>query len=82
MAAGRPVIAYKKGGATETIEEGTSGVFFEEQTKESVKAAVVRFTSMEFDAKLIREKAEQYSVENFKRKITEAVEEFKRKFEK
>ena len=78
MAAGRPVIAYKKGGATETLEEGTTGVFFTEQTPASIKDAVQRFNSMTFDTNLIRQKAEQYSVENFKAKMAEAVEGFKR----
>jgi len=81
MAAGRPVIAYKKGGATETVEEGVSGVFFEEQTVESVKTAVEKFNIMTFDANLIRQKAEQYSVENFKKNIFEAIEGFKKDFD-
>jgi len=80
MAAGRPVIAYGKGGATETLEVGVSGVFFSEQTVASIKDAVARFNTLTFNQNVIRAKAEQYSVENFKLKMTEAVEEFKRKF--
>ncbi len=81
MAAGRPVIAYKKGGATETIEDGRTGLFFEKQTAEAVKESVNRFTAMDFDAKYIREHAEQYSVEKYKKNMEEAIKEFKRKFE-
>jgi len=80
LAAGRPVIAYKKGGATETIEEGVTGTFFTEQTVQAVKDAVTRFNSMTFNQNEIRAKAEQYSVENFKQKISEAVEGFKGRF--
>ncbi len=80
MAAGRPVIAYKKGGATETVEDGVSGIFFDEQTPAAIKEAVTRFNSITFNQNEIRAKAEAYSVENFKAKITEAVEGFKGEF--
>lgn len=80
LAAGRPVIAYKKGGATETIEEGVTGLFFTEQTVAAVKEAVTRFNTMTFNQNDIRAKAEQYSVEHFKEKIMEAVGEFREKF--
>jgi glycosyltransferase involved in cell wall biosynthesis len=80
MAAGRPVIAYGKGGATETLEEGVSGVFFNEQSAAAIKEAVARFNTLSFNQNLIRSKAEQYSVENFKKNMTEAVEEFRKQF--
>lgn len=40
QAAGRPVIAYGAGGATETVLDGATGVFFREQTAEAVAAAI------------------------------------------
>ncbi|MEJ2347771.1 MAG: glycosyltransferase, partial [Patescibacteria group bacterium] len=40
QAAGAPVIAYKKGGALDTVIEGKTGVFFDKQTKESLIKAV------------------------------------------
>ncbi len=80
MAAGRPVIAYKKGGATETVEDGVSGIFFDEQTPAAIKEALTRFNTITFNQNEIRAKAEQYSVENFKAKIAEAVEGFKGMF--
>lgn len=40
MAAGRPVIAFRKGGVTETIIDNETGIFFNEQTVESVKQAI------------------------------------------
>ena len=42
MASGRPVIAFGRGGATETVAEGVSGVFFAEQTVEAISSAVRR----------------------------------------
>ena len=40
QAAGIPVIAYKKGGALDTVIDGKTGVFFKEQTIESLIKAV------------------------------------------
>lgn len=80
MASGRPVIAYGKGGALETVVEGKTGTFFKEQTKESFKEAVLRFQDMKFDKNEIRKHAEKFDEEIFKRKmktfIDEAYEEF------
>lgn len=43
QAAGRPVIAYGAGGATETVVDGATGLFFREQRPEAVAAAIERF---------------------------------------
>ena len=40
MASGRPVVAFGRGGATETVVDGISGIFFAEQTVEAISAAV------------------------------------------
>ena len=42
MAAGKPVIAFRAGGATETVVEGVTGVFFDEATVESLASAIER----------------------------------------
>lgn len=62
---GRPVIAYKKGGALETVTDGKTGIFFSEQTVESLKEAVLRFEKMTFDTDEIRKNAERFSEEVF-----------------
>lgn len=64
-AAGRPTIAYGKGGATETIIDGETGVFFAEQTADSLIEAVKRFENLEWSSQRIRKHAEQYSVDIF-----------------
>jgi glycosyltransferase involved in cell wall biosynthesis len=46
QACGTPVIAFRKGGALETVK---SGVFFDEQTPEAIHEAVVRFEHKDFD---------------------------------
>lgn len=80
MASGRPVIAYRSGGALETIEEGLSGKFFNEQTPESIITAVSEFKSDRFNANQIKLQAEKYSVERFRREIMEFIQKEYRKF--
>lgn len=45
MACGTPVIAYRKGGALETMEEGKTGIFFDEPTADSLASAIGRFSN-------------------------------------
>lgn len=79
MAAGRPVLAYRRGGATETVIEGESGLFFKEQTAAAIMDLARRFlTDLDtgnqvWDSAIIRRHAEQYSVKNFKKQITEFI---------
>ncbi|NME82452.1 glycosyltransferase [Clostridium sp. SM-530-WT-3G] len=75
MASGRPVIAYKKGGALETVVENMTGVFFEKQSSDDLIDAVNRFYKMEFDKKVIRTHAEKFDESVFKEKIKKFIEE-------
>lgn len=43
MASGRPVIAYGRGGALETVVDGVTGLHFRDQSVEGLVAAVQRF---------------------------------------
>ena len=45
---GIPVIAFGKGGALETIKEGISGLFFSDQTVESLINSIIRFDALVF----------------------------------
>lgn len=77
QACGTPVIAYGKGGSLETVNEGKTGLFFKEQTIESLKDAVVRFEKLgavPFDYKEIRTWAEGFSEIRFKTEIKDFVE--------
>ena len=60
MARGKPVIAFGRGGATETVIEGLSGTLFDAQTVASLSAAIERFEHMEFDTAAIRTHAEGF----------------------
>jgi len=73
MSAGRPVIALNKGGSLDSMKEGVTGVFFEEQTIDSLSAAMEKFKKMEFDPGKIRKHAEEFDVEKFKEKIKKYV---------
>lgn len=77
MAAGRPVIAYGRGGALESVVEGVTGTFFHEATPKDLKEAVMRFTTMEaqFDHRTIRARAEHFSAAAFARRMRAFVQQ-------
>ncbi|HTK04296.1 MAG TPA: glycosyltransferase [Candidatus Eisenbacteria bacterium] len=75
MAAGKPVIAYRKGGAVETIIDGKTGVFLEEQSWEELANQIIRFDPGHFDAETIREHAGAYDTAIFKERIRRYVED-------
>jgi glycosyltransferase involved in cell wall biosynthesis len=87
QAYGRPVIAFGKGGARETVipagqdgranPEQASGIFFREQTLEDVADAILSFESMEhrFSPEYIRSHAEQFDKHHFLTKISRLVAE-------
>jgi glycosyltransferase involved in cell wall biosynthesis len=74
QASGRPVIAYAQGGALETVLPGETGVFFHQQTPESLIAAVQSFDATRFDPARIRRHAESFDVGVFLQRISAFVE--------
>ena len=60
QACGRPVVAFGRGGALETIEDGRTGVFFAEQTEEALEDAVARAAALRWDPADIRRHAERF----------------------
>lgn len=80
MSFGKPVIALRRGGATETVIEGVTGEFFNELTIEVMADAIRRFMrkEKEYDPEEIRKRAEEFSKEvfreNFKKVIREIIE--------
>lgn len=64
-AAGRPTIAYRAGGACETILENCTGLFFDNQTPESLAAAIQQFERQEWSPADLRSHAETFRVEVF-----------------
>lgn len=77
QACGRPIIAFGKGGALETVVNEKTGVFFEEQSVESLVKAIEEFEKLDkentFNPKKIREHAEKFSAENFRKNLSEQI---------
>lgn len=71
MASGRPVIAFRRGGAMETVAEGISGLFFDEQTPQSLNDTIERFerTLHCFLPDRIVSHARQFDKMEFKKRI-------------
>jgi glycosyltransferase involved in cell wall biosynthesis len=69
MASGRPVVAFGRGGATETVAKGTSGVFFEEQTVEAISSAIRSLAGIEIDPEKIAAHASQFGRDQFFQKM-------------
>lgn len=84
MASGRPVIAYAGGGALETVVDGKTGIFFNEQIPKFLEEAVKKFNPSDFDPSIIRQHALTFDKEIFKTKIKQFVEnsweEFKNQY--
>jgi len=76
MAAGKPVIALRKGGALETIIEGKTGIFFSEATVDSLADAITHFESIADRIKPseCRVQAENFSLNIFKKNLEEIVD--------
>ncbi|CAB1127835.1 conserved protein of unknown function [Candidatus Hydrogenisulfobacillus filiaventi] len=74
MAAGRPVIAYGRGGVLDSVEPGVSGVFFREQTVEDLLTAVEAAEALEWDRDRIRAQAERFRPQRFREELTRVIE--------
>lgn len=77
MSYGKPVLAYKEGGALETVLEGRTGEFFNALTPEVLADGVRRLQdNLEiYDPKFIRSQAEKFSEERFKKEIVDFIAE-------
>jgi glycosyltransferase involved in cell wall biosynthesis len=68
-AAGRPVVAYAAGGATETVVAGLNGVLFSEQTVESLIDGLERLEAQSWDSAAIRRNAKRYDIQVFQERL-------------
>ncbi len=77
MASGRPVIAYGRGGALETVIDGETGLFFDEQSADALVAALDRFERAEhqFDPARIAAHARNFGEERFRAEFGAVVDE-------
>lgn len=80
-AAGCPVIAYRKGGAVETVLENVTGVFFNEQTPKSLIEAMDNFEKIESnfnDRRLFTEHVQKFSKTAFKARLQKVIDKKER----
>lgn len=75
QAAGKPVIAYGRGGSLETVEDGLTGVFFHERTVESLVTAIRAAERLETSPEVIAERARRFSSEAFRMRLTRVLEQ-------
>ncbi|QQG43440.1 MAG: glycosyltransferase [Candidatus Daviesbacteria bacterium] len=66
QALGKPVIAYQSGGALETVIGGKTGVFFPQQSVESLIKAIKRLENIQINPQDCQKNARRFSLENFK----------------
>ena len=71
MACGTPVIAFGRGGVRDSVVPGKSGMFFEEQTPESLNRALIRFEATPFNPVQVSQHASTFSRERFRQAITD-----------
>ena len=81
MASGTPVIAYDKGGLTETVVPGKTGVLFQPQTVEALMAAIQRFKRSDFTAADLTHQAAQFTTAAFGKHIKAYVEKAYREYQ-
>jgi glycosyltransferase involved in cell wall biosynthesis len=74
QAAGRPVIAFRGGGALDTVIPGKTGEFFAAPTVESLAAALTAFDPANYDPAACRANAERFGAERFEHELREFVE--------
>ena len=75
LSAGCPVIAFGEGGAVDYIKDGINGVLFDKQTVSSLVDAIERFEKMKFDQEKIAKSAEEFDINNFKKKLQKFIDE-------
>lgn len=75
MASGRPVIAYRNGGVLETVKDGVTGLFFDQQTAVSLNQVIDAFESRPpFDSQVIIDHAQSFSANVFAERFSALLE--------
>jgi glycosyltransferase involved in cell wall biosynthesis len=74
QAAGTPVIAFKKGGASEIVVDGNTGILFNQQTTDSIIEAIQKFEAQELSPGTISNRAAVFSVSRFREEYFQYVE--------
>lgn len=77
MASGRPVIAYRAGGALETVTPGVTGVLFDHQTVDCLIDAIERFerSRIAFEPAALAARARLFSKDRFKAAMQDVLDQ-------
>ena len=73
LSAGTPVIAFKGGGALDYIKSGQNGLFFDQQTIDSLSGALQKFQRQKFDNNEVKNSAKQFDQNIFSKKLLEFI---------
>lgn len=74
QACGRPVVAYGRGGALDSVQDGVTGILFPQQTAESLMRAIERAERTEWDSRQIVAWAARFSTRRFQERMRGLVE--------
>ena len=74
MASGTPVIAYRGGGALDYVIDGKTGVFFADQTVDSLVGAISKFQSLRFVRTDIVNQSEKFSTKTFQAQLSNYIQ--------
>ncbi|HEX6924106.1 MAG TPA: glycosyltransferase [Longimicrobiaceae bacterium] len=74
QAAGRPVVAFGRGGALDSVVDGKTGVLFEEQTVADLAEAMLELERTEIDPDICRANAERFGAARFRDQISAVIE--------
>jgi len=73
QSAGKPVIAFGKGGILETVINGKTGIYFHEQTIDSMSLVIDEFNKTQFDSKEIRNHALEFDASIYEKKMKQFI---------
>jgi glycosyltransferase involved in cell wall biosynthesis len=74
LASGRPVVAYRAGGAMETLVDGVTGTFFDRQAPEALVAALRAFDPDAYEPTALRAHVSAFDVDVFQQRLRRFVE--------
>jgi glycosyltransferase involved in cell wall biosynthesis len=76
LAAGVPVIGFKKGGTLDIVQDGENGIFFKKQTTSEVKNAIKKCQMAQFNAKKLRSFAKKFDKTVFIAKLRKIIKDY------
>ncbi len=84
MSFGKPVLAYRKGGAAETVLENATGEFFDKLEPDEIAQALESISRKIkndcYDSAAIRKHSEKFSFERFKKEVLDIVKDLEYNF--